>query len=337
MKEARFWTPEEGDKVRCSLCSHRCLVPNGKRGICGVRENNGGKMHSLIYGQASSMTPDPIEKKPLYHFHPGTRVFSLGSVGCNFACLNCQNHSISQVGYDDAPLRKLTPKEVVKMARKTKCQGIAWTYNEPTIWHEFAYDASKLAKAQDMYVAYVTNGFMTPEALRDIAPYLDAMNIDVKSFSDEFYKRVSKGRLQPVLDTCALARELGLHVELTYLVIPGLNDSPEELGKFSTWAVNKLGPDTPVHFSRFHPQFKMSRTPHTPLRTLNAAYETAKAAGLRYVYLGNVPRDSRESTYCHHCQALAVERLGYTTRDHRTPSGGCPGCGAELPIIGGCK
>ena len=333
MKEAMFWRKLKDDKVECELCPHRCKISKGKRGICGVRENQKGKLYTLIYGLATSITPDPIEKKPLYHFHPGTYALSYGTVGCNLKCQHCQNFGISQAKIESMHLKKVRVDDVVNNARRLKCQGIAWTYNEPTIWYEFTYDASKIAKKMGLYTCYVTNGFIEPEPLEKINPYLDAMNIDVKSFSEDFYKRTCKAKLEPVLRTCELAKKLRIHIELTYLIIPGQNDSEKEISKFCSWIADSLDTKTPVHFSRFHPDYNMRDSIATPMSTLGKAYEIAQKEGLEYIYLGNVPHGDYENTVCPSCSELLIERIGFSTRQYLLKDGKCPKCGAIMPIL----
>ena len=330
-KVARFWETIDNKKVQCDLCAHRCKIKEDEFGICRVRKNIDGKLFTLIYGSCSSMAADPIEKKPLYHFHPGTNAFSMGTVGCNFKCEHCQNASISTASTDYFSLRDITPEDVVKLARNSDCQGISWTYNEPTIWHEFAFDASVVAKKAGLYTCYVTNGYMTEEALHDISPYLDAMNVDVKAFNNDFYKKVCKARRQPVLDTCELAKKLDIHIELTYLVIPGFNDSTDEIKQFLKWVIEKLGNDTPVHFSRFHPDFKMTNVPMTSIETLLKIYDLAKAEGILYPYLGNVPHGDYENTYCPKCGNVCIERYGFSTTLN-VNNGKCAKCGSSLSV-----
>ncbi len=332
IKDAIFWEPAGDNKVKCQLCAHRCTIQPGKNGICGVRENHAGKLMATTYGRISSIGPDPVEKKPLYHFMPGTNVLSLGSIGCNFRCDFCQNWSISQE-YVNRRLRYVEPEKLPKMAEQFNCQSISWTYNEPTIWYEYTLDSAKLAKTAGLGTSYVTNGYMTEEALRDIAPYLDAMNIDVKAFTDEFYRKRSSARLQPVLDTCELARELGIHIELTYLIVPSQNDNPDELKNFSKWVANDLGTDVPVHFSRFHPDFKFKKVSGTPMETLHMAHRTAKAEGLKFVYLGNVMKCDEENTYCPDCGTLAMDRIGLRLIKDKTTGGKCSQCGSDLNIV----
>jgi pyruvate formate lyase activating enzyme len=308
------------------------MIAPGKFGICGVRKNDTGKLLATTYGKISSMGPDPIEKKPLYHFMPGTNVLSLGSVGCNFRCDFCQNWTISQE-YTTKGLRDISPEQLIVSASRLHCQSIAWTYNEPTIWFEYTLDGAKLAKAAGLGTVYVTNGYITGEALREISPYLGAMNIDVKAFTEEFYRNRSKAKLQPVLDTCVLARKLGIHIELTYLIIPGQNDSPRELRNFVKWVANDVGSATPIHFSRFHPDYNFHSARSTPVETLKMAYHTAKEEGLRFVYLGNVAHCDEENTFCPKCGTMALERMGLRLVKDSSRDGKCAKCGEDLNIV----
>ncbi len=332
--EAMFWH-KDGAFVVCELCAHKCKLAEGKRGLCGVREHRKGKMFSVVYGRTTGAHADPIEKKPLYHFHPGSFVYSLGTIGCNFRCKQCQNFEISQRIIDEDCLVPVNAKDVVSSAKDSGCTGIAWTYNEPTVWYEFTLEASKLAKKAGLYTVYVTNGFIAEEPLKTLAPYLDAMNIDVKGFSEEFYKEVEGSKLAPVLETCRLARKLGIHIELTYLVIPTLNDSDEMLKKFVTWVAEALSKDTVVHFSRFHPDYKLVDIPPTPPETLERAYQHAKDAGIRFVYLGNISTD-KENTFCPSCRRIIVERRGFRARWLDAKNGKCA-CGEKIPIVIGIK
>jgi pyruvate formate lyase activating enzyme len=332
-KEASFWDKKKENKVQCKLCSHNCIISDGKLGICGVRKNENGNLYSMIYGSASSLAADPIEKKPLYHFYPGTKAFSMGTVGCNFRCLHCQNYSISTANASITYLRDITPEQVIKSAKEYSCQGVSYTYNEPTIWHEFTFDSAKLVKKEGMYTCYVTNGYINEEPLKEISKYLDAMNIDVKSFSDDFYKKICKAKLQPVLSTCELAKELGIHIELTYLVIPTYNDSIGEVEKFCKWVVEEIGDSTPVHFSRFHPDFNLQNIPKTPMQTLLNIFETAKKSGILYPYLGNVLHGEYENTYCPKCGNLMIERNGYFININGLDKNKCNSCGQLIDIV----
>jgi pyruvate formate lyase activating enzyme len=330
--EAKYYS-REGDKVRCSLCPHSCLIADKKRGLCGVRENRGGKLYSLIFGLASSIHPDPIEKKPLFHFLPGTTSLSFGSIGCNLFCKHCQNYSISRAKIGDMGLEKITPEEVVRLARESGSRSVSWTYNEPTIWYEFTMVASKAVHAAGMKTNYVTNGYIQEEPLRELRGVIDAMNIDVKAFTEFFYKEVCGGKLAPVLRTCELAVELGIHVELTYLIIPGKNDSPDELKDFCGWVAGSLGRKIPIHFSAFHPDYKMLDTPRTPNTTLMIAYDTARKAGIDFVYVGNVNVGDEDDTFCPTCRARVIERDGFWVKSTNLKGNRCGKCGAELNLV----
>ena len=331
--EAMHWESLGDGRVHCHLCAHDCQVAEGKRGICGVRENRGGSLVSLVRDRMSSMHADPIEKKPLYHFHPSTSSLSFGTVGCNFKCAYCQNWSISQVEPGGFNLRPLDPARVPRLAKDMGCQGVSWTYNEPTMWYETTLEGSRAANDAGLYTNYVTNGFIQEAPLREIAPVLGAMNVDVKAFRERFYKEVCGGRLRPVLDTCELARELGIFLELTYLIIPDLNDSDEELRDFAGWVVDRLGAATPVHFSRFHPDYRMMDRGSTPRSTMRRACQHARSAGLDHVYVGNIHQPEDEMTRCASCGAVLVDRAGFSSERRFGPDGRCPGCGSEVPFV----
>lgn len=331
-KEAVFWV-REGDKVRCSLCPHGCLLADGKRGLCGVRENQGNTLYSLIYGKASSIHPDPIEKKPLFHFLPGSTAISFGSIGCNLFCMHCQNWSISKAKVGQIDLTEITPDDVVRYARGSNAKSVSWTYNEPTIWHEFTTEASKVAHSAGLKTSYVTNGYISEEPLRELKGVIDAMNIDVKSFTEGFYRKVCGGRLAPVLRACEISHELGIHIELTYLVIPDHNDKEEEILEFSKWVAQSLGKEIPVHFSAFHPDFKLTSVPRTSEKSLNKAYDLAKKAGLEFVYLGNIAANDRDDTFCPKCGTKIIDRDGFWVRSSRLNGNRCGKCNAPLNII----
>ncbi|MCE5297062.1 MAG: AmmeMemoRadiSam system radical SAM enzyme [Euryarchaeota archaeon] len=330
MHEADFWK-EEGDKVRCGLCPHLCLIAKGKSGICGVRTNVAGKLMAMTYGKVSSLNIDPIEKKPLYHFKPGENVLSLGSVGCNLGCLHCQNFSISQAGPDSFFLRDVPPEGVPELVRSSGCKGISWTYNEPTMWTEFVIDSGRICKERGIFTTFVTNGYISEEPLRRMKGIVDAMNIDVKGFTEEFYKNVCKAKLAPVLDAVSVAKEIGVHVELTYLIIPGKNDPVGELERFSEWSAG-IDVNMPVHFSRFHPDYKMKDVPPTPASTMERACKIAKEKGVRFAYVGNMTSD-QESTYCPECGSLAIKRSGFSMRMVNVKDGRCGKCGASLALV----
>jgi pyruvate formate lyase activating enzyme len=332
-KEARFWQPLENNKVQCLLCPHTCKINTNKRGICGVRENEDGKLVSLISGSCSSIADDPIEKKPLYHFYPGSLVLSLGSVGCTFRCAHCQNYSISTATPDEGYLQEVSPEDSVVLAKDHGCRGIAWTYNEPTIWHEYAFDTMQRAKKEGLYTVYVTNGYINEAPLKELSLYLDAMNIDVKAFTESFYKNICKARLEPVLRTCEQAKQLGIHLELTYLVIPGKNDTMDEIHRFCEWVVEKLGKDTPVHFSRFHPEYNLSDIPPTSKESLLQIFKIAQTTGLLYPYLGNIAHGDYDNTLCPVCKKVVIERHGFSAALKGLKEKNCRFCGTRLPII----
>jgi len=330
--EASFYE-KKADKVRCGLCPHGCLVADGKRGLCGVRENRSGMLYSLIYGLASSIHADPIEKKPFYHFMPGTVAMSFSSIGCNLFCLHCQNFSISKAKVGDDRLTEITPEDVVRYSRRAGARSVSWTYNEPTIWHEFTKVASKTAHDAGLKSNYVTNGYINEAPLRDLKGVVDAMNIDVKGFTESFYKRVCGGKLTPVLKSCELAVELGMHVEVTYLIIPGHNDSEGEIAAFVKWVGDALGKEIPVHFSAFHPDYRMTDVPRTPASTMSLAYDLAKRENLEFVYLGNMPAGDRDDTFCPKCGARVITRDGFCVSRSDLKGDKCGRCSADLNLV----
>ncbi|MEA3368937.1 MAG: AmmeMemoRadiSam system radical SAM enzyme [Candidatus Ratteibacteria bacterium] len=329
MKEAGFYQSLDNEKVRCALCRHRCLILPGKRGICGVRENRGGKLYSLVYGQLIAQHIDPIEKKPLFHFLPGSLAYSIAAAGCNFRCLHCQNYDISQYPRFHQSIigEKTTPREVVEKAGAARCQSISYTYTEPTIFMEFAGETAKLAKSFGLRNNFVTNGYMTPEAMEYMKGYLDAANVDLKSFRDEFYKKICGARLQPVLETLKFMKKINIWLEVTTLIIPGLNDSEEELKDIAQFITKELGPEVPWHVTQFYPTYEMSHLPRTPVETLRKAREIGKNTGLHYVYCGNVPGDEGENTFCYNCGRLLIRRLSFQIAENRMIRGYCPDCG----------
>jgi len=333
MHEAHRYAKLENNAVKCSLCNHRCTIQDGKYGICGVRMNQQGSLRAMTYGKISAEAVDPIEKKPLFHYLPGTLSYSLGSVGCNFHCEHCQNWHISRAELEGAMLRELPPAEGVRRALASGSKSISWTYNEPTIWHEYPLDMGTLARERGLGTVYVTNGYITEEALRELAPMLGAFRVDLKAFTDDFYKKICGGKLQPVLDSTELAKELGMHVETVTLVIPGLNDSMEEQENLIRWVIEHLGPETPMHFSAFHPDYKMLDRGATPVATLEKIYKKARELGLRFPYLGNVPSNSYENTYCPHCNTTLIERQGFSSRFVALDGNQCTNCGEKIEIV----
>lgn len=326
MKEALLYESLGGNQIRCNLCVHNCIIADGKLGVCNVRENRNGILYTLVYGQTISQHVDPIEKKPLYHFYPGSTAYSLATPGCNFRCQWCQNWEIAHMprekgvvqGYD-AP-----PKNIVNAAIRSHSRSIAYTYTEPTIFFEYTLDISRLAHEADIANIYVTNGYMTSEMLQLMHPLLDAANVDLKAFQDKTYKRYVGSGLQPVLDRLVEMKKLGIWLEVTTLVIPGINDDIKELRNIAQFMVDELGSDTPWHLSRFIPHYKMSNIPPTPIQTLHRAFDIGKEEGLQYVYLGNVGGES--NTNCHHCDELLIRRHGYWIPENHLNEGKCPKC-----------
>jgi len=335
MKEAVLYQKLKDNFVRCNLCSHRCLIANGKRGICSVRENQSGTLYSLVYGLAIAANVDPIEKKPLFHFLPGTKSFSIATAGCNFRCSFCQNWQISQINKGPSGQiigEELPPEKVVEEALKTGCRSIAYTYTEPTIFFEYATDTAKLAKKKGLANIFVSNGYQTPETIKEMKGLIDAANIDLKSFSDEFYRKICGARLAPVLESIRLMHQVGIWIELTTLVVPKQNDSEKELTQIAKF-IASIDKNIPWHISRFHPDYKMLDSSPTPLKTLTTAYQIGKKEGLNYVYLGNVITEDKENTYCPKCGNLAIKRIGYEIEILGVDKKGkCQKCKEELNI-----
>lgn len=337
MIEARLYTKLEGKKVKCSLCAHRCTIADGKRGICQVRENRDGTLYSLVYGLSVSQAIDPVEKKPLFHFYPGSSAFSFATVGCNLRCSFCQNWQISQAVRGEGVVdgHDATPEHLAAAARHYGCRSIAYTYTEPTIFFEYAYDTAVIASRLGIKSIYVTNGYMTEEMLEAFGPHLHAANVDLKSFRDEFYVKTCGARLQPVLDTLKAMKKRGIWLEVTTLVIPGQNDSKEELSELARFLATEVGVDTPWHVSRFRPEFEMTDVRATPMETLGLAREIGLEAGLRYVYEGNVPGSDGENTYCYSCHRRLIHRFGFSIVENVVDSNSCcPYCGAGIDGVG---
>jgi pyruvate formate lyase activating enzyme len=336
MKEGMLQESLEGGKARCRVCSFRCIIPEGGTGHCRTRTNKGGKIYSLIYGTITSEAVDPVEKKPLYHFMPGSLSFSVGSAGCNFRCEHCQNWTISQADIEKVYTSDLTPEDCVATAIAEGCKSVSWTYNEPAIWLEYAHDTARICHEKGLKTVYVTNGYATPEHLEKMKGLLDAYRVDIKSYNDDFYKKVCGARLQPVLDSTKLAKKMNMHVEIINLIIPGLNDSVEELKALSKWAFENTGPDTPLHFTRFYPMYHMDHVEATPVEALERARDIAVKEGMKYVYLGNTRGHKYESTWCPSCSELLKERSGYsTTVRGLTKENRCAKCGEKIPVISG--
>ncbi|CAK8717167.1 Pyruvate formate-lyase 1-activating enzyme [Candidatus Electrothrix aarhusensis] len=332
MKEARLYIREdlhqEDSAVVCALCHHRCRIRSGRRGRCGVRENQDGVLSSLVYGRMVAENVDPVEKKPFFHFLPASRSFSISTVGCNFFCQHCQNYQISQYpqmhqGEIIGSLR--SPEQVVAAAEQSGCQSISYTYVEPTIFYEFARDCMELAHGRGLANLFVSNGYMTAECSRELAPFLDGINIDIKAFSEEFYRKICKASLQPVLDTVRLLRELGVWVEVTTLLIPGLNDTTEELAGIASF-LYEVDPAIPWHVTGFHPTYKMLDCEPTPVASLRMARQIGLDAGLRFVYQGNVRSGDGENTLCPSCHTELISRTGFALHSNRLENGRCPKC-----------
>jgi pyruvate formate lyase activating enzyme len=328
--------PEADGAVRCNICAHRCLVRRGRHGICGVRENRDGTLLSTAYGQLAAAGLDPIEKKPLFHVAPGTTAWSIATPGCPFHCTFCQNWEIAQgprLGLD-LPVRTMLPEDVVREAVSVRAGAIAYTYVEPTVFLEYALDTGRLARAAGLRNLWITDGYATPEAVGLLATFVDAANVDLKSFDERFYHRLCGARLAPVLEGILAMRAAGIWLEITTLVIPGHNDSPGELGAIAGWIVEHLGPETPWHISRFHPAYKLLDVPPTPPLALARAAAIGRDAGLVHVYVGNAPELGAEDTRCAGCGAVLIERYGYRTRSRLTAAGTCPACDRPLAGIG---
>jgi pyruvate formate lyase activating enzyme len=325
----------EDNKVKCNLCGRRCLIPEGLTGFCRVRKNESGNLYSLNYAKACAAHTDPIEKKPLSHFHPGSSVMSIATVGCNFRCQFCDNWDISQE--KEIAGRNFPPEDVVKNAKEYCCQGISYTYTEPTIFFEYAYETSIRAHQQGLFNTFVTNGYMTPEAVRTISPYLDAATVDFKGGGDpEFYRRFSSvPSVEPIYESLKEMKARKIHTEITNLVVPKIGDSIEQIKELATWIEKNLGQDTPFHLLRFHPNYELTDISATEVKTLEEAYEAAKESGLNYVYLGNVPGHRYENTQCPSCHELLIKRYGFSiVKWNLTSEMGCPNCGKKIAIKG---
>ena len=335
--EAYLYEPLDENKVKCNLCNHRCIIKGGRRGICGVRENREGVLNTLVYGRLIARHIDPIEKKPLFHLMPGSLSYSIATVGCNFRCHFCQNADIAQMPSDRNGIimgDNCSPRDVVDAALKGDCKTIAYTYTEPTVFFEFAYDTAKLAHQKGIKNVFVTNGYMTAEAINMISPYLDGANVDLKAYTEDFYKTYCGAKLEPVKETLKLMKSLGVFVEVTTLLIPGLNDARDELGNLAAFLADSLGTETPWHISRFHPTYKLTDRPPTPVKTLVMAREIGIKAGLKYVYTGNVPGESGEKTFCYKCGKILIDRWGFDIRENLTKNSLCPYCGAQIHGVG---
>ena len=332
LKRAGLWEPATDKQVRCKLCSWRCTIAEGKLGRCGVRSNIDGTLYTLVYDKICSANADPIEKKPLFHFQPGSRSFSIATSGCNFQCIFCQNWQISQIAFKaEIQGQAINPENIVQAAVKSGCKSIAYTYTEPTIFMELCADCGQRAKEKGLTNVFVSNGYETKEAIDFASSWLDGINIDLKSFSEDFYRRLCRAKLQPVLDTIKyIAKETDIWMEITTLIVPGENDSDKELKAIADFIVTEAGPDVPWHISRFCPAYQLDDEETTPIATLEKAESIGKEAGLKYIYLGNVPGAKSESTFCPQCGKMLIERSGYRIGQNKLVNSRCPDCGEEI-------
>ena len=333
LKKAVLWDAGEGKKVRCKLCNWRCVIAEGELGRCCVRKNIDGVLYLLNYDKICSANPDPIEKKPLFHFQPGTSSFSIATMGCNFRCIFCQNWQISQLAFEEGRVegQAISPEQIVEAAVRSGCKSIAYTYTEPTIFMELCADCGRLAKKKGLANVFVSNGYETVEAIDFAGEWLSGINVDLKSFSEDYYKRLCKAHLEPVLDTIKyIAKETNIWLEITTLVVPGENDSDEELGKIADFIVNEAGADVPWHVSRFYPNYQLEDKGATPVATLERAEQIGKAAGLHYIYVGNLPGARAESTFCYNCGRILIERVGYRIVANHIKDSCCPDCGTKI-------
>ncbi len=333
VREARYWEKKAHKQVHCQLCPRGCVVDDHERGYCGVRENRGGTYYTLVYSRAATYHIDPIEKKPLFHFLPGSMAFSIATAGCNLNCKFCQNWQISQVTPEQVDSYYLPPQKLATLAREYKTKSIAYTYNEPTIFYEYMYDTAVAAQEQSVKSVVITAAYIEHDPIAELCQVVDAIKVDLKAFSEKYYKDIVHGELKPVLQALETIRKQDTWLEIVYLVVPTLNDSEAEIKKLSRWIKRYLGPDVPIHFTRFFPQYLLKNLPPTPVATLDRCKAIADAEGLHYVYVGNVPGHPAENTYCPHCGKPLVERIGFTIKSMHITNGKCPYCGTKIPGI----
>lgn len=332
---AKYWKQLDGETIQCNLCPRLCTVAKGSRGFCRARENINGKYYTLVYSKAVALHNDPIEKKPFFHYLPGTKAFSIATACCNFTCKFCQNWEISQFKPEEVPWIYFPPSSVVRAARDKGSRAIAFTYNEPTIFYEYMYDTAKLARENGLGAVVVSNGFIREKPLTALVEYVDGYRVDLKSFREKFYSSMSNGRLKPVLETIERIKKKGVWLELIHLTIPTLNDSDKEMKEMAKWILGQLGPDVPLHITRFHPTYKLTNLPVTPVRTLERCREVALQQGLHFVYIGNVLGHPAENTYCPYCKGLLIRRIGFRVIENTLRDGKCPEC--DKPIAGKWK
>lgn len=330
-REARFYDKRADREVQCRLCPRECVILPGQRGFCKVRENQAGTLVSRVHGFPVALHVDPVEKKPFFHVRPGAQAFSLGTAGCNFTCQFCHNYDISQAAPEEVAATALPPDDLVRRAKQAGCGLLAFTYAEPVVFYEYMADCARAARDAGLGSVMVTNGFINPKALAALLPLLTAVKIDLKGFSEPFYRDICGGRLEPVLDTLSLLKEHRTWTEIVTLVVPGLNDSESELQRLSAWVAAEMGPGVPLHFSRFAPMYRMRNLPPTPYATLKTARTLALREGCRFVYIGNAPGLGGENTVCPACDQLLVERIGYRVLSNRLANGACPACATAIP------
>ncbi len=334
LEKALYWKKIDSSRVQCLLCPRKCILKVGQRGVCGVRINKNGILYTLGYGNPVAVHVDPIEKKPFFHVFPGAKTLSLAVAGCNMRCKFCQNWLISQSKPDETQNYFLTPERIVDLAIKYKCEFIVFTYTEPTVFYEYMLDIAKLAKQKGLKTAMHTCGYINPEPLKRLLKYLDAVNVDLKGFNKEFYLKMGAyAELKPVLRTLKIIKDSGVWLEITNLIIPGQNDSPQEIEAMCKWIKENLGVEVPLHFSRFFPAYRLKNLPPTPVETLKMAWRIAKSVGLKYVYIGNLVGNPAESTYCPKCSKILIERVGYKILKNNIIKGKCKFCGKKIPGV----
>lgn len=331
--QARYYKKLANNIIECQLCPRKCQVSDLERGYCGVRENIAGEYYTLAYGEVCTANVDPIEKKPFFHFLPGSKAFSIATAGCNLNCKFCQNWNISQFRPEDVNHVDLSPGDCAANAANSHCQSLAYTYSEPTIFYEYMYDCAVEARKQGIRSAVVSAGYIQAEPLAELISTVDAIKIDLKAFSNSYYKDICNGQLQPVLDSLVAIKRSGTWLEIVYLMVPGLNDSQTEIAELCDWLLTNLGPDVPIHFTRFHPSYLLQNLPMTPLKSLEQAHQIAKSKGLHYPYIGNVFGHDAENTYCHHCGKLLIGRNGFQIIENNLERGRCPSCQTIIPGV----
>jgi len=333
IKEALYWVGLGGNRVQCQLCPRRCILSPNQKGFCRGRKNIKGKLYTLNYAQPVAVHVDPIEKKPLAHVYPGTKSFSIATAGCNLRCKFCQNWEISQLDPESVKVKPVSPEKIVALAKETNCKTIAFTYTEPIIFYEYMLDIAKIAKAEGVKCVMHSAGYVNEKPLREVAKYLTAANIDLKGFSDKYYASFCEGSLDTVLNTLKVLKEEGVWLEITNLLIPGANDSNEDITKLCRWVKKNLGTETPIHFARFFPLYKLTNLSPTPLETLLRAQEIAEKEGIKFIYIGNVPQQVGEDTACPKCGKTIIKRVGYNVLENLLKKGKCPFCGHKIPGV----